>query len=101
MYEVGIYFSGYSVSCCRGGEDQRYLPGGVTAVGQGEITHPQLVHGAERSQTAVDRVPAFNADKTGCLILFEGRHYICSVGALHISLEIGAPNYSKSHKITV
>lgn len=57
-------------------------------MGEGEVAHPQLVHGAQRSQAAVERVPTLNADKTCCLVLSEGRLDVCRVGALHISLEI-------------
>lgn len=58
--------------CCR------LSPGCVAGVCESEVADPQLVHGAQGAQTAVNGVTPLHPNQTGCLILFEGLLDICA-----------------------
>lgn len=45
-----------------------------------EVADPQLVHGAQGSQTAVEGVAPLHANQTGCLVHAEGLHDVCGAG---------------------
>ena len=53
------------------------LPGRVAGVSESEVADPQLVHGAQGAQAAVDGVTPLHPDQTGCLVLAEGRPDVC------------------------
>ena len=54
------------------------LPGSVAGVCECEVADPQVVHGAQGSQTAVDGVTPLHPDQTGCLAHVEGRYDVCA-----------------------
>lgn len=43
-----------------------------------EVADAQLVHSAQSTQTAVNRMSTFYPNQTRCLILFKGVQYICN-----------------------
>ena len=47
-------------------------PGRVTAVGESQVAHAQVVERPQDTQTAVDGVAALHANQTGHLPLLEG-----------------------------
>lgn len=55
------------------------LPGCVARVCEREVADPQVVHGAQGGQAAVDGVTALHPDQTGCLVHVEGLHDVCAV----------------------
>lgn len=56
------------------------IPGCVAGVCQGEVADPQVVHGAQGTQAAVNRVPSLHADQARCLIFLEGIQDACARG---------------------
>lgn len=52
-------------------------PGSVAGVCEREVADPQLVHGAQGSQTAVEGVAPLHANQTGRLVHAEGLHDVC------------------------
>lgn len=54
-----------------------HSPGCVAAVCKRKVSNAQLVHGAQCGQTAVNWVPALNANQTSGLILGKNVLYIC------------------------
>lgn len=68
--------------CCVGHEKVWscwFLPGCVAGVCEGEVTHPQLVHGAQGAQAAVYRMTPLHSDETSCLVHAEGIRDVCVV----------------------
>lgn len=62
---------------CRQQGSRAYSPWCVAAVGEGEVADPQVVHGAQGAQAAVQRVSSFHPDQTGCPVLTKGIQDIC------------------------
>lgn len=54
------------------------LPGCVAGVCECEVADPQVVHGAQGAQTAVNGVTPLHPNQTGCLVHAEGIHDICA-----------------------
>lgn len=52
-------------------------PGCVTGVCERQVTDPQLVHGAQGSQAAVQGVAALHADQASRLVHAEGLRDVC------------------------
>lgn len=54
------------------------LPRCVAGVGECEVAHPQLVHGAQGPQTAVEWVTTLNPNQTGGLTHIKGLQDVCA-----------------------
>lgn len=56
------------------------IPGCVAGVCQGEVADPQLVHGAQGTQAAINGVASLHPNQAGCFIFLEGVHDACACG---------------------
>lgn len=76
------------------------LPRCVAGVRKCEVAHPQLVHGAQGPQTAVEWVTTLNPNQTGGLIHFKGIQDVCADMTVNVWYSQEKDSYELSKSVS-